>query len=149
MPLASGGESLRVRCSALTSLLYVGGPGPQKTSDSPSCHSGNDWRLLFGHMWYVSFRFDLFFCFLALFHRLMKSSSFKGCPEPNEKHAVVMSRFAGECLVEMERVIQDQLVDILGTETASLKLRVGLHSGSVTAGVLRGERLVLRGWQNL
>ena len=40
----------------------------------------------------------------------------------------------------MEQVIRDELVDALGPETANLKLRVGLHSGSVTAGVLRGER---------
>lgn len=31
-----------------------------------------------------------------------------------------------------------ELANTLGEDTADLKMRVGLHSGSVTAGVLRG-----------
>ena len=32
------------------------------------------------------------------------------------------------------------LMDTLGEDTADLKLRIGLHSGPVTAGILRGEK---------
>ena len=50
-----------------------------------------------------------------------------------------MCRFARECLVVMhERLIS--LESKLGPETAQLGLRIGLHSGPVTAGVLRGDR---------
>ena len=57
-----------------------------------------------------------------------------------DKHALTMARFAHECLHEMDRLIENQLVQAHGEETATLKLRVGLHSGPVTAGVLRGDR---------
>ena len=48
-----------------------------------------------------------------------------GLPEPRRDHAVVMVRFAKVSL---------------GPSTSNLDMRFGLHSGSVTAGVLRGER---------
>ena len=52
-----------------------------------------------------------------------------------------MCRFARDCLVVMhERLIS--LESKLGPETARLGLRIGLHSGPVTAGVLRGDRYV-------
>jgi class 3 adenylate cyclase len=49
-----------------------------------------------------------------------------------------MSLFASECLRRFE-VLSKQLETILGPGTGSLALRVGLHSGPVTAGVLRGD----------
>ncbi len=62
-----------------------------------------------------------------------------GLPEKMKHHAVVMVEFAFRCLARMhERVSQLELV--LGPGTADLTMRVGLHSGPVTAGVLRGER---------
>jgi class 3 adenylate cyclase len=33
-----------------------------------------------------------------------------------------------------------KLEEVLGTDTSALSMRFGLHSGPVTAGVLRGER---------
>lgn len=62
-----------------------------------------------------------------------------GLPEPNKQHAVVMGRFASDCLEKMQSITQ-KLEMTLGPGTADLALRVGLHSGPVTAGVLRGEK---------
>lgn len=62
-----------------------------------------------------------------------------GLPDPREDHAVVMARFAHECLRRMLDLTR-QLEIQLGPETTDLGLRVGLHSGPVVAGVLRGEK---------
>lgn len=50
-----------------------------------------------------------------------------------------MARFAHDCLVKMQSLTR-KLEVRLGPDTAELGMRVGLHSGPVTAGVLRGER---------
>ncbi|CAB9524962.1 Receptor-type guanylate cyclase gcy [Seminavis robusta] len=63
-----------------------------------------------------------------------------GVPKANDKHAVVMTRFAWECIAKMDSLIELQLAETMGDETKDLKLRVGLHSGSLTAGVVRGDR---------
>ena len=55
------------------------------------------------------------------------------------QHAVAMAQFAHECMVDMKRITR-QLEKSLGAGTNDLDLRVGLHSGPVIAGVLRGER---------
>lgn len=62
-----------------------------------------------------------------------------GLPEPRRDHAVVMARFARDCLFRMEKALK-RLEVSLGPDTTELGMRVGLHSGPVTAGVLRGER---------
>mmetsp|Transcript_40235 Transcript_40235/g.97128 ORF Transcript_40235/g.97128 Transcript_40235/m.97128 type:complete len:1135 (-) Transcript_40235:1806-5210(-) len=62
-----------------------------------------------------------------------------GLPEPCLGHAVVMSRFANDCLMKMKMVVKSLEVS-LGPDTADLGLRVGLHSGPITAGVLRGDK---------
>ena len=54
-------------------------------------------------------------------------------------HAVAMARFAQACLKEMGTVTK-QLEHSLGPDTSTLQMRFGIHSGSVTAGVLRGQR---------
>ena len=53
-----------------------------------------------------------------------------------------MAKFASECIECMSSLIHNELIGSLGDETKDLKLRIGLHSGSVTAGVLRGDRYV-------
>ena len=58
-----------------------------------------------------------------------------GLPKARSDHAIVMANFARECLFKMH----DQLMFLetsLGPDTASLGMRIGLHSGSVTAGKL-------------
>jgi len=62
-----------------------------------------------------------------------------GLPEPRKDHAVVMVRFAYECLNEMRSLVK-RLEVLLGPSTGDLKARCGMHSGPVTAGVLRGAK---------
>ena len=62
-----------------------------------------------------------------------------GLPEANDMHAVIMCRFAHYCRVQMKQITH-QLEESLGSGTKDLALRVGLHSGPTTAGVLRGEK---------
>ena len=62
-----------------------------------------------------------------------------GLPEPKKDHALIMSRFAWEIKYTMHDVCK-KLESSLGPGTADLCLRIGLHSGPVTAGVLRGEK---------
>jgi hypothetical protein len=62
-----------------------------------------------------------------------------GVPEPQRQHAVIMSGFARECQRTVIK-ITNELGLTLGPDTCELRMRVGIHSGPVTAGVLRGER---------
>jgi class 3 adenylate cyclase len=62
-----------------------------------------------------------------------------GLPNPDEAHAVHMSRFSYQCMMGMKELLWE-LEAILGPGTSDLALRSGLHSGAVTAGVLRGEK---------
>ena len=50
-----------------------------------------------------------------------------------------MARFAYECLAKMNDLTARLELE-LGEDTGNLTMRIGLHSGPVTAGVLRGER---------
>lgn len=54
-----------------------------------------------------------------------------------------MCRFANDILSAMHVVTRDLEVT-LGPDTSDLDLRIGIHSGQVTAGVLRGERARLQ-----
>lgn len=62
-----------------------------------------------------------------------------GVPKVQEDHAVLMAQFAAACCIKVGQVTQS-LSDQLGGDTAMLNLRVGMHSGDVTAGVLRGDK---------
>jgi class 3 adenylate cyclase len=62
-----------------------------------------------------------------------------GLPEPRKDHAPVMAKFARECLDKFNELAKSLEVT-LGPDTGDLALRTGLHSGPVTAGVLRGDR---------
>eukprot|EP00980_Cylindrotheca_fusiformis_P016507 scaffold4917_cov120-Cylindrotheca_fusiformis.AAC.5 len=62
-----------------------------------------------------------------------------GLPEPDEEHAVRVCRFARDCISTMKDITL-KLEVALGPDTSALDLRVGIHSGQVTAGVIRGER---------
>lgn len=62
-----------------------------------------------------------------------------GLPTPQDDHAVRMSRFAVEILEKMDQ-LTNELEKTLGPGTSELALRIGCHSGAVTAGVLRGDK---------
>jgi Adenylate and Guanylate cyclase catalytic domain len=62
-----------------------------------------------------------------------------GLPEPQKDHAIRMVRFARQMMQQMLGVVKN-LESSLGPDTGDLRLRIGIHSGPVTAGVLRGER---------
>jgi Adenylate and Guanylate cyclase catalytic domain len=62
-----------------------------------------------------------------------------GLPEPAKDHALRMARFAKDCMRKMWTLMKS-LESTLGPDTGDLTMRMGLHSGPVTAGVLRGER---------
>jgi class 3 adenylate cyclase len=62
-----------------------------------------------------------------------------GLPTPRKDHAKVMTRFAYLCLSKMEQRVKELEVS-LGPSTGDLRARCGLHSGPVTAGVLRGTK---------
>jgi Adenylate and Guanylate cyclase catalytic domain len=102
--------------------------------------------------------------------RSLDSLAYSGVPNPDEKHALTMVRFAQDIMSRMNILVQAQLASALGEDTLKLQLRVGIHSGessqvivgwgkgqlhavllipilyfsscpgSVTAGVLRGDR---------
>ena len=62
-----------------------------------------------------------------------------GLPDPRADHAVIMARFALDCMSRMQALTK-KLEIMLGPDTGDLSMRIGIHSGPVTAGVLRGER---------
>mmetsp|Transcript_13427 Transcript_13427/g.37784 ORF Transcript_13427/g.37784 Transcript_13427/m.37784 type:complete len:1181 (+) Transcript_13427:148-3690(+) len=62
-----------------------------------------------------------------------------GLPNPKRDHALIMARFARDCRNQMNALTKSLEVT-LGPETSDLSMRFGLHSGPVTAGVLRGRK---------
>jgi class 3 adenylate cyclase len=62
-----------------------------------------------------------------------------GIPQPQADHAVILVKFAQDCMTQFSQLTHD-LVATLGEDTAQLEMRVGLHSGATTAGVLRGAK---------
>ena len=50
-----------------------------------------------------------------------------------------MVKFAHDCMRKVQTLTLS-MADSLGEDTMNLSFRVGLHSGQVTAGVLRGEK---------
>ena len=48
-----------------------------------------------------------------------------------------MARFTRDCMYKTIDWVTDELSEQLDMETAELHVRVGLHTGPVTAGVLR------------
>jgi class 3 adenylate cyclase len=62
-----------------------------------------------------------------------------GLPDPRKDHAVAIANFARRCMVLMHETTK-KLEKTLGPDTSELSIRIGVHSGPVTAGVLRGDR---------
>jgi hypothetical protein len=62
-----------------------------------------------------------------------------GLPNPTKDHALIMAKFARDCRDQMSTLTKSLEIS-LGPETSDLVMRFGLHSGQVTAGVLRGQK---------
>ena len=59
-----------------------------------------------------------------------------GLPDPQPDHATRMVRFARQMLKQMQTIVK-KLERTLGPDTGDLRMRIGMNSGPVTAGVLR------------
>lgn len=78
--------------------------------------------------------------FLPLAHTLhFLEIAVTGLPQPQKKHAVIMVLFATECMNVLGALLE-KLSETLGDDTVELAMRIGLHSGPTTAGVLRGDK---------
>lgn len=54
---------------------------------------------------------------------------------------MIMAKFANDSLLAFQKLVQsNNIVERLGPDTRGLALRIGIHSGEVVAGVLRGEK---------
>jgi class 3 adenylate cyclase len=62
-----------------------------------------------------------------------------GLPEAQPDHALIMAKFSADCMIKLKKLLI-QMAGEYGKDTEDLSLRIGLHSGAVTAGVLRGDR---------
>jgi class 3 adenylate cyclase len=71
----------------------------------------------------------------CLFHSLDVAAC--GLPYPNDQHFVTMVQFARVCRAKFNKIVCEMHQQL---DSADLKLRIGIHSGPVTAGVLRGKR---------
>lgn len=68
-----------------------------------------------------------------------------GLPDPRKEHAVVMSRFSRDVFHKFNELTR-RLEMTLGPDTADLAIRVGLHSGPVTAGKYLVHSMFSRNW---
>jgi len=62
-----------------------------------------------------------------------------GVPEKCDDHAISVTRFSRDCMHKMSTLVR-KLEILLGPDTADLQLRIGINTGQVTAGVLRGDK---------
>jgi len=61
-----------------------------------------------------------------------------GLPEETFDHAEIMAKFAFECIYHFDAAVKGYARALGDSSTLDLRIRIGLHSGPVTAGVLRG-----------
>jgi len=61
-----------------------------------------------------------------------------GIPNPQTKHAEIISKFAIEVLKRTD-LLSKKLELMFGPDTGELTIRIGIHSGPVTGGFLRGK----------
>jgi class 3 adenylate cyclase len=61
-----------------------------------------------------------------------------GIPDPIDDHATLLTQFAFECRTKVRKVCSD--LEAEGLDTAKLDMRFGIHSGAITAGILRGTK---------
>lgn len=82
---------------------------------------------------------------LASKHKVFKVETVRDCyvaatgiPDPQIKHYEIISKFAIDILKKMNHVSK-KLELMFGPDTGELTIRVGIHSGPVTGGFLRGK----------
>ena len=63
-----------------------------------------------------------------------------GVPTEVEEHALIMADFSLELLLGFDRVLNRKKLE--GIDVENIGIRIGLHSGPVTAGVLRGGKCI-------
>ena len=68
-----------------------------------------------------------------------------GLPFAQPSHATSLICFAQQCKKRFHEVIAEDLADRLGVECFDLALQIGMSSGPVTAGALRGKTFQLFG----
>lgn len=61
-----------------------------------------------------------------------------GIPDPIDDHATLLTQFAFECRTKVREVCSD--LEAEGLDTGKLDMRFGIHSGAITAGILRGTK---------
>eukprot|EP00565_Helicotheca_tamesis_P004762 CAMPEP_0185735520 /NCGR_PEP_ID=MMETSP1171-20130828/25447_1 /TAXON_ID=374046 /ORGANISM="Helicotheca tamensis, Strain CCMP826" /LENGTH=287 /DNA_ID=CAMNT_0028405857 /DNA_START=573 /DNA_END=1436 /DNA_ORIENTATION=- len=62
-----------------------------------------------------------------------------GLLDSRPDHAIILAQYAERCRRKMNE-ITNLLAPEIGADTADLSIRIGVHSGPVTAGVLRGHK---------
>lgn len=63
-----------------------------------------------------------------------------GMPDPQEDHAIILAEFSEKCRRKMKEAMAS-LENQPGMDgSANLSMRFGIHSGPITAGVLRGQK---------
>jgi class 3 adenylate cyclase len=63
-----------------------------------------------------------------------------GLPKPQERHALLMARFAWDCLLKFEELTRE-LEKTLGPDTTDLGIRFGMHSGKSQIWHVEAEKL--------
>ncbi|CAB9514931.1 Receptor-type guanylate cyclase gcy [Seminavis robusta] len=61
-----------------------------------------------------------------------------GIPEPRIDHALCAAKFALGCMKKIPRLMKRQEIKF-GPDTGDLSLRIGMHSGTVTGGFMKGK----------
>ena len=79
-------------------------------------------------------------CHVFVLLETIYTKSLDAVASSHKDHAVARSRFTREFMERMHQLTR-QLEVVSGPDTVNMSMRYGLHSGPVTAGVLRGERL--------
>ena len=143
------------QCLNLLETIYDGldrisrSQGIFKAESSADCYTGKSNRnYLFGLRLPFTYS-SLFWCLFQFKSQHLAFSlpprrlAATGLPEPRPDHAEAMIRFANDCLKKF-RATTKALEVSLGPDTSELMLRVGIHSGPVTA-IRRHSRFQLFG----
>ena len=104
-----------------------------------SVHSPNQ---VFTLLESIFFEFDKVATEMEVFHLSTVGDCYiatTGVPYPREDHAILLAQFSRRCRRKANEVLQRLLEQKEMTGLSQLKIRIGIHSGPVLAGVLRGN----------